>query len=69
MAPKIYTPVVAEACRHWSHIFRRFALCTFFLFLRLLFVDIYDGLMIYMLVVAVASSNPDVVVVVVVVIK
>jgi len=23
MTPIIYTPVVAEACRHWSHVFRR----------------------------------------------
>ena len=23
MTPIIYTPVVAEACRHWSHLFRR----------------------------------------------
>jgi len=23
MTPVIYTPVVAEACRHWSHVFRR----------------------------------------------
>ena len=23
MAPKIYTPVVADACKYWSHIYRR----------------------------------------------